>query len=570
MPGVLRSCRTSSRRICPFVAAETRGLAWPRRIRQSGPAGDEYWCDIFRLDARGRVTTLRRAVGLGVAAGGADHSVRRLGVGQLVAGITGPKGSPVVAVGEAAIGLSPPPVKNFAITEFGSHDKPVLVIGILVVLALFAAADRRRWPCAALATGWPGWASSPRIGLDRRDDPPGRSAADVLPALVGGRGGGVHADPAGSCRGKAPAGGRPDPRARPPASPGGGRSGRPALPRASPPPGARRSAPGRDRRQSRFRRRARPSAPPGRSWSRGAVALAWRQRWSGRGCGAPSVPCGAARPCASPSPALLPGRPAPPAHPRPERRSSRRTPPSTGWTPHSSCPRSRPTAGSCASTAWSSGRSRSASPSCCAAADRGLRHPDLRVQPGRRPVHRQRQVAGRQPGQPAARGRPRAGADQLLCTSVDGFTSGTPVAGRAGRPGRAAGGGDERRSRCRSPTASRSAWWCRACTGTCRPPSGSPTSRSPRSLPTHGYWAQRGWSPQAPIKTESRIDVPTARRHAAGRPRSGGRRRLGAAQGHRRGRGPGRPRAVARGAAGGGARHRHLAAVGVGLGRHAG
>ena len=24
------------------------------------------------------------------------------------------------------------------------------------------------------------------------------------------------------------------------------------------------------------------------------------------------------------------------------------------------------------------------------------------------------------------------------------------------------------------------------------------------------YWAQRGWSQQAPIKTESRIDVPTA------------------------------------------------------------
>ena len=37
----------------------------------------------------------------------------------------------------------------------------------------------------------------------------------------------------------------------------------------------------------------------------------------------------------------------------------------------------------------------------------------------------------------------KAGADQLMCTSVDGFTSGTPVR-PYGRPGRAARGGDER------------------------------------------------------------------------------------------------------------------------------
>ena len=41
-------------------------------------------------------------------------------------------------------------MKDFAITEFGSHDKFVLVSGILVVLAVFAAvlgalAVRRLW-----------------------------------------------------------------------------------------------------------------------------------------------------------------------------------------------------------------------------------------------------------------------------------------------------------------------------------------------------------------------------------------------------------------------------------------
>ena len=61
-----------------------------------------------------------------------------LGVGHLIAGFTGPDGSPVVAVGELSIDQTPAPVKNFAIATFGSHDKLVLVSGILVVLAIFA------------------------------------------------------------------------------------------------------------------------------------------------------------------------------------------------------------------------------------------------------------------------------------------------------------------------------------------------------------------------------------------------------------------------------------------------
>ena len=66
----------------------------------------------------------------------------------------------------------------------------------------------------------------------------------------------------------------------------------------------------------------------------------------------------------------------------------------------------------------------------------------------------------------------KAGADQLMCTSVDGFTSGTPVPGRDGRPGRAARGGDERpaaagRARLPGPHGDRP-----ACTATCPRPSG--------------------------------------------------------------------------------------------------
>ena len=81
-------------------------------------------------------------------------------MGQLVAGITGPQGSPVAAVGSAAIDNTPPPVKNFAISAFGSNDKLVLVIGILVVLAVFAAAIGVA-AIRRLAYGCTGWRCSP-------------------------------------------------------------------------------------------------------------------------------------------------------------------------------------------------------------------------------------------------------------------------------------------------------------------------------------------------------------------------------------------------------------------------
>ena len=107
-----------------------------------------------------------------------------LGVGQLVAGITGPQGSPVVAVGGAAIDLTPPPLKNFAISTFGSNDKTALVTGILVLLAVFAAAigvaafHRFSYGVAGLAvfTG---------IGLAAALTRPTAQPADVLPALAG-------------------------------------------------------------------------------------------------------------------------------------------------------------------------------------------------------------------------------------------------------------------------------------------------------------------------------------------------------------------------------------------------
>jgi DMSO/TMAO reductase YedYZ molybdopterin-dependent catalytic subunit len=62
-----------------------------------------------------------------------------LGVAELTAAVTGPNGAPVIAVGETAINLTPVPVKEFAIAHFGTHDKAALVAGILMLLAAFAA-----------------------------------------------------------------------------------------------------------------------------------------------------------------------------------------------------------------------------------------------------------------------------------------------------------------------------------------------------------------------------------------------------------------------------------------------
>jgi DMSO/TMAO reductase YedYZ molybdopterin-dependent catalytic subunit len=122
-----------------------------------------------------RRTVLGAVAGLLAGAAG-------LGVGQLVAGLTGASGSPVVAVGQLQIDFTPPWLKNFAISAFGSHDKQVLVGGILVVLAVFAAiigavAARR------LAYGMAGLAVFAAVGVTAAATRPTATFASLLPTL---------------------------------------------------------------------------------------------------------------------------------------------------------------------------------------------------------------------------------------------------------------------------------------------------------------------------------------------------------------------------------------------------
>jgi DMSO/TMAO reductase YedYZ molybdopterin-dependent catalytic subunit len=107
-----------------------------------------------------------------------------LGVAQLVAGLTGPLGSPVVAVGEVAINLTPVPVKDFVIAHVGSHDKQVLVAGILLMLAAFAAvvgmlALRR------IGYGLAGLGVFGVLGVAAAITRPNSDVADLVPTLVG-------------------------------------------------------------------------------------------------------------------------------------------------------------------------------------------------------------------------------------------------------------------------------------------------------------------------------------------------------------------------------------------------
>src|ERR1700691_5403442 len=117
------------------------------------------------------------------ALAGLITGVVAVGVGQFVASLGSQASSPVVAVGQAAIGLAPPPVKEFAITEFGSHDKIALLTGILVLLALYAAAigvlGARR-----LAYGLTGLGAFALVGLWAAGTRSGATAGYFVPTLV--------------------------------------------------------------------------------------------------------------------------------------------------------------------------------------------------------------------------------------------------------------------------------------------------------------------------------------------------------------------------------------------------
>ncbi len=137
--------------------------------------------------ADGRARHLRALPG---AVAGVLAAAVAMGAAQFASGLGVTQSSPVLAVGQAAIDLTPPQVKDFAISEFGADDKTVLFGGILVVLALYAAvvgmlAVRR------LAFGMWGLAIFASIGLAAALTRPTATAGYVVPTLVGAAAGAV-------------------------------------------------------------------------------------------------------------------------------------------------------------------------------------------------------------------------------------------------------------------------------------------------------------------------------------------------------------------------------------------
>jgi DMSO/TMAO reductase YedYZ molybdopterin-dependent catalytic subunit len=61
-----------------------------------------------------------------------------LAAGHLVAAFVGPSASPYLAVGNTAIDLTPTPVKDWAVRVFGTADKLALLSGMALVLLVFA------------------------------------------------------------------------------------------------------------------------------------------------------------------------------------------------------------------------------------------------------------------------------------------------------------------------------------------------------------------------------------------------------------------------------------------------
>ena len=108
-----------------------------------------------------------------------------LGVGHLVASLTGPATSPLIAVGSTVIDAAPQAAKAFAIDAFGTNDKPVLLGGIglvlIVIAGLVGVLALRSTIAGLLAIGAFGIVGA-LAALAR----PLAQPSDALPALVGG------------------------------------------------------------------------------------------------------------------------------------------------------------------------------------------------------------------------------------------------------------------------------------------------------------------------------------------------------------------------------------------------
>ena len=452
-----------------------------------------------------------------------------IGAAQLAAGLTVPQSSPVLAVGQASIDLTPLPVKNFAISAFGTHDKTVLLGGILVVLALYAAvvgmlAVRR------LTFGLWGLALFAFIGLAAALTRPNSTPEYVVPTLAGAAAGSfalARLAHAAARLSPVPSQARSGRRGSRAAGPTAVPPGSPVLPEALTPPDL-------------------PAAPdvPARPADSAAETPAYSftylpnpddpgpSRWPGRrrflvtsGIAAATAAAGTLagrelitrRNVSQARAALRIPRPAVPAPPLPAGSDLNIPGLSSFITPNGSfyrvdtallVPQVDP-------ATWQLRIHGMVQREVTITFAELLKRPLIEdyvtltcvSDPVSGPYVGNAKWLGASLAALIRQARPLAGADQLLCTSVDGFTSGTPL---------------------QVVLDGRDALLAVAMNGTALPVEhGFPARMVVPGLYGYvsatkwvtdievttfaaatAYWVQRGWSQQAPIKTESRIDVP--------------------------------------------------------------
>jgi DMSO/TMAO reductase YedYZ molybdopterin-dependent catalytic subunit len=126
----------------------------------------------------------RFAVPLAAAVTGVLAAASAVAIGHLIATRVAPAASPFLAVGSTLIDLAPQPLKAFAIETFGERDKDALLLGIAVAIVigavgigLIAARDRRLGAAAVAVFGSIGAAAA----LAR----PTATFVAVLPSLIG-------------------------------------------------------------------------------------------------------------------------------------------------------------------------------------------------------------------------------------------------------------------------------------------------------------------------------------------------------------------------------------------------
>lgn len=106
-----------------------------------------------------------------------------MAAGHLVAALLSPSSSPVLAVGSTVIDLTPTPLKEYAVREFGTKDKAILVGSVMAVTLLLAALAgllAKRWFAAGAGLLLLLVAMAGAAALFR----PLSTATDVVPAIA--------------------------------------------------------------------------------------------------------------------------------------------------------------------------------------------------------------------------------------------------------------------------------------------------------------------------------------------------------------------------------------------------